>query len=175
VPSSPPWTAAASVPPILVLGDNQPGNVMSAPGSGPVLNDFERVAVGPAAVDLAALVLGLQHFGYPPAVAQEFLDGYGPGAPTLEQARPYARIRELSGAAIAMIQAGDSPEMEREMRVRAVAVTSPGAGQQWTFVGNPAAMTVAGVPGPQVTTVAAPGAARPGRRGRDRPDPGHPR
>jgi hypothetical protein len=60
------------------------------------------------------------------------------------------------------------------MRVRAVAVTCPGAGQQWTFVGNPAAMALAGVPGPQVTTVAAPG-ARPGRRGRDRPDPGHPR
>ena len=154
-------TAAASVPAMLVLGDNQPGNVMSPPGGGPVLNDFERVAVGPAAVDLAALLLGLQHFGYPPAVAQEFLDGYGPGAPTPEQARPYARIRELSGAVIAMIQAGDSPEMEREMQVRAVAVTSPGAGDQWTFVDNPAAMTLAGVPAPQASTDEVPD-ARPG-------------
>lgn len=142
--------AAAGSDQLLVLGDNQPGNVMAVAtpdhaGAGrPVLNDFERIATGPPALDLAAVVLGVQHFGYPPVVAEEFRAGYaagsGSGAPTLREAWPFARIRELSGAVIAMIQAGDSPEMQREMHVRAVAVTEPGAGERWTYIGDPNAM-----------------------------------
>jgi hypothetical protein len=128
---------------LLVLGDNQPGNVMSASGR-PVLNDFERIASGPPALDLAALLLGLQHFDYPRTIGQEFLTGYGPDAPTLEAARPFARIRELSGTIIAMIHAGDSPEMEHEMHVRSVSISNPGEGEPWTYVGNPNAMRLAG-------------------------------
>lgn len=135
--------AAAAGSKSLVLGDNQPGNVMRASGRS-VLNDFERLASGPTALDLAAVVLGVQHFGYPTAVGEAFLEGYGSGAPTLESARPYARIRELSGTIIAMIQAGQSPEMEREMRVRTASIKNPGDGEPWTFVGNPDAMRLAG-------------------------------
>jgi hypothetical protein len=123
----------------LIHGDNQPPNLMLASGR-PVLNDFERLASGPLAVDLSAVVLGVQHYNYSPNVATDFLDGYGANAPTLENALPYARIRELSGTIIAMIQAGDSPEMEREMLARIPSIGTPGEGEPWTFIGNPGAM-----------------------------------
>lgn len=131
--------AAVAARKSLIHGDNQPPNVMVASGR-PVLNDFERIASGPLAVDLSGLVLGLQHFNYPTSVATNFLNGYGANAPTLEDARPYARIRELSGTIISMIQAGESPEMEQEMQVRTASITTPGGGVPWTFIGNPGAM-----------------------------------
>lgn len=132
---------------VLALGDNQPGNVMTSP-VGPVLNDFERVAAGPAALDLAAVGLGVDHFGYSESVVEDFRAGYGLEAPTLAAARPFIRIRELSGVIIAMIESGGSPEMEREMQVRAVSITDPGEGDPWTYVGRPDAMRLASQPVP---------------------------
>jgi hypothetical protein len=112
---------------------------------GPILNDLERIVVGPAAVDLAALLLGVQHFGYPEGVAEDFRAGYGPEAPPLEDARPFARIRELSGAVIAMLNASDGPE--REMHVRATAIDHPADGTPRTYLGHPDAMHLAGLDG----------------------------
>lgn len=132
-------TATVSARTSLIHGDNQPPNLMLASGR-PVLNDFERIASGPLAVDLSAVVLGVQHYNYPPSVATDFVDGYGANAPTLEDALPYARIRELSGTVIAMIQAGDSPEMEQEMHVRTASIETPGGGETWTFIGNTSAL-----------------------------------
>lgn len=126
--------AAATGPFTLVHGDNQPANVMSG-RRGLALIDFERIVTGPPAVDLAGLLLGLQHYCYPPEAAEDFLAGYGPDAPTLDQARPYTRIRELSGVVVAMIQAGDSAQMEEQMHIRRAAITDPGQGRPWTYVG----------------------------------------
>jgi Phosphotransferase enzyme family len=141
--------AATQGPLVLIHGDNQPGNVMAGP-DGPVLNDVERIAVGPAAVDLAGLVLGTQHYGYPPSVTDTFgngySEGYGQDAPTIEQALPFARIRELSGVVVAMLGAGDSAEAEREMRVRVTAIDRPGEGELWTYLGHPDATHLAGQP-----------------------------
>jgi hypothetical protein len=131
--------------PVLILGDNQPGNIMAGPG-GLVLNDVERMAIGPVAVDLAALVLGVQHYGYPASVAGDFCAGYGPAAPSVEQATPFARIRELSGAVVAMLGAGDGPEAEREMQVRATVIGHSGEGERWTYLGDPDAVHLAGLP-----------------------------
>lgn len=137
--------AAGQQAPVLVLGDNQPGNIMAGP-RGLVLNDVERMAIGPVAVDLAALVLGVQHYGYPASVASDFCAGSGPTAPSVEQARPFTRIRELSGAVVAMLGAGDGPEAEREMQVRATAIDHPGEGEPWTYLGHPDAVHLAGMP-----------------------------
>lgn len=133
--------AAVAARKSLIHGDNQPPNIMVASGR-PVLNDFERIASGPLAVDLSGLVLGLQHFNYPTSDATDFLDGYGANTPMLEDGRPYARIRELSGTIIAMIHAGESPTMEQEMHVRTASIKTPGAGEPWTFIGNPGAMVL---------------------------------
>ncbi|GAB3259934.1 phosphotransferase [Kineosporia babensis] len=125
---------AATIGPFtLVHGDNQPANIMRG-HQGLALIDFERTITAPPALDLAGLLLGIQHYAYPPHAAQEFLTGYGPDAPTLDQARPYARIRELSGAVVAMIQSGDNPQMEQQMHIRAVAITNPGQGAPWTYL-----------------------------------------
>jgi hypothetical protein len=143
--------AAERSPRGLVHGDNQPPNLMRSAGR-LVLNDFERIVSGPLALDLAALVLGLQHFGYPTSDAAEFLDGYGATAPTLADARPYARIRELSGTVLAMIGAGEGPEMEHEMLVRTASIAEPGGGGPWAFLGNPDAMKLRNVPEPVIDT-----------------------
>jgi phosphotransferase family enzyme len=128
---------------LVVHGDNQPGNVMATPRGGFVFNDFERLTLGPRAVDLAGLLLGVQHFGYPPSAVQDFLDGYGPGAPRLESVPAYARVRELSATIIAMICADQSPQMEEQMHVRATSISDPGAGPPWTYIGTPDAMRLA--------------------------------
>ncbi len=121
----------------IVHGDNQPANVMHGRG-GRALNDFERIIYGPWALDLAGLVLGIQHYGYPPSAGEQFLAGYGAGAPSLQEARPYARVRELSGIAVAMIHAGDSPQMGEQMHVRSAAITQPGHGEvPWTYLSPP--------------------------------------
>lgn len=135
--------AAATEPGLLVHGDNQPGNVMRTTAGRLVFNDFERVASGPAALDLAALTLGVAHFGYPQQLAEDFRAGYGTHAPTLHDARPYARIRELSGILVMMIHAADNSDTEHEMRIRAVAIDSPGRGEPWTYLGHPNAMALA--------------------------------
>jgi hypothetical protein len=100
--------ACAQAPVVLAIGDNQPGNIMRA-GPRLLVNDVERLVAGPPALDLAGILLGTWHYGFPASAFEEFRDGYGPGAPTAAQARPFARIRELSGLLVAMLAAADDP------------------------------------------------------------------
>jgi Phosphotransferase enzyme family len=142
--------AAAALPTVLALGDNQPGNVMRS-GATLLVNDFERLAAAPAALDLAAVLLGVWHYGFPATALEEFREGYGPGAPTLEQVLPFARIRELSGLAVAMVNAADDPLMAEQMLVRASALDGPGRGGRWSFVGDPRDMSLADRPRAGIT------------------------
>lgn len=146
-------TAATRTGRVLVHGDNQPGNVLRTPAGIPVLTDFERLAWGPAALDWSALLLGRWHYGFTAAHARDFHHGYttqtpmvdlGPVADleaALAQAEPFARLRELSGVLVAMIATGDS-RWEKEMYMRLPAITDPGFGARWTFIGPFADMTL---------------------------------
>jgi hypothetical protein len=133
-------------PVVLAIGDNQPGNILRA-GPRLLVNDFERLVAGPPALDLAGILLGTWHYGFPASAFEEFRDGYGPGAPTAAQARPFARIRELSGLIVAMLAAAD-PAMAEQAHTRAGVLAGPGQGGPWSFVGNPQDMTLAPAPTP---------------------------
>jgi len=125
----------------LVHGDNQPGNVLRTPAGTPVLADFERLAWGPVALDWSALLLGRWHYGFTAGHARDFHHGYRSLAPItdleaiLAQTEPFARVRELSGVLVAMIATGDS-RWEREMYMRLPAISNPGFGNLWTFIGR---------------------------------------
>ena len=137
----------AGAPTVVALGDNQPVNVMHAPGrdGAPghlVLNDFERLEAGPPGLDLAAVLMGVWHYGFDPGVFEQFRRGYGPDAPTREQVVPFVRLRELSGLLVALLHADRDPAMARQARVRAGCLDGPGAGAPWTFVGPQSAMSL---------------------------------
>ena len=139
--------ACAQAPVVLAIGDNQPGNIMRA-GPKLLVNDFERLAAAPPALDLAGILLGTWHYGFPASAFEEFCDGYGPGAPTAADARPFARIRELSGLIVAMLNAAADPVMAEQVNTRAGVLAGPGQGGPWSFAGNPHDMTLAPPPGP---------------------------
>jgi hypothetical protein len=143
--------ACTQAPVVLAIGDNQPGNILRA-GPRLLVNDFERLVAGPPALDLAGILLGTWHYGFLASAFEQFRDGYGPGAPTAAQARPFARIRELSGLIVAMLAAAD-PAMAEQARTRAGVLAGPGQGEPWAFVGNPQDMTLAPAP---MTPVAPP-------------------
>ena len=144
---------ASSGPQTIIHGDNHPGNLMLN-GHKVVFNDLERVAIGPPEVDLATLLVGIDHFGWSARDAELFMEGYGSSGVTLKRAVPFARVRELSGVIVAMCQAHESPEMENEMNQRLPAIERPGEGT-WTWIGSPRFMTLSpeGIedPDPQVT------------------------
>jgi len=135
-------TAAQSWPVVLVHGDNQPSNVLRTPVSATVLADFERLSWGPAWLDWAALLLGRWHYGFTACAARDFHRGYSTLAPipdlnaALIRAEPFARIRELSGVLVAMLASGQSVAWDREMYARLSAITDPGHGNRWTFIGR---------------------------------------
>ncbi|MDQ1307841.1 MAG: aminoglycoside phosphotransferase family protein [Actinomycetota bacterium] len=105
-----------------------------------MLNDFERLVAGPPGLDLAAVLMGTWHYGFPPGSFEQFRRGYGPDAPTRDQALPCARLRELSGLLVALLQADRDPAMAQQVHVRAACLNDPGAGTPWTFIGDHAAM-----------------------------------
>ncbi|MFE2727146.1 aminoglycoside phosphotransferase family protein [Kitasatospora sp. NPDC059327] len=102
---------------VLLHGDLNTFNTIASP-AGPALIDFENVARGPAAYDLAFQAWRWHGFGEDPDDYQRFCSSYGADVTTLRQGAPY-RVLVQFRAAIGVLIALEAAAHDRAWAVEA--------------------------------------------------------
>lgn len=124
-------SSAKALDPGLIHGDATPGNVLPT-AAGLALIDLDSVSYGAREWDLAPMAAMAERFWRDPGRFDRFLEGYGVDADLLPRIRLASQMKQLTMTAYLCLSAGQSPEIDAEIRRRLASWANDDATTRWT-------------------------------------------